>query len=85
LALPAQTLLTRDDITERLGEITVPALVVHGTADVSISMDKAQTLATGLVGCTGVVAVEGGTHSANLTHPAEVNRAVLAFLDALPA
>jgi pimeloyl-ACP methyl ester carboxylesterase len=30
-----------------------------------------------------VVAVEGGTHSANLTHPTEVNRAILDFLAGL--
>jgi pimeloyl-ACP methyl ester carboxylesterase len=84
LALPGQTLLTRDDVTARLEEIAMPALVVHGTADASISMDKARALADGLAGCTGVVAVEGGTHSANLTHPSEVNQAILAFLDGLP-
>ena len=31
-----------------------------------------------------LVAVDGGTHAANLTHPAEVNAAILAFLDSLP-
>jgi 3-oxoadipate enol-lactonase len=83
LAAPMHTLVTRDDVTARLGDITVPALVVHGTADVSISMDKAETLANGLAGCEGVVAVEGGTHAANLTHPTEVNRAIVTFLDGL--
>ena len=63
----------------------MPALVVHGTADVAISMDKAERLAAGLPGCDRVVSVEGGTHSANLTHPDEVNRAIVKFLDALPA
>ena len=50
---PGQALLERESIADRLGEITVPALVVHGTADVSISMDKAEALAAGLVGCDG--------------------------------
>ncbi|HEY5110594.1 MAG TPA: alpha/beta hydrolase [Acidimicrobiales bacterium] len=81
---PGQALLEREGIAHRLGEITAPALVVHGTADVSISMDKAEALAAGLVGSTGVVAVEGGTHSANMTHPGPVNEAVLAFLAGLP-
>ena len=61
-----------------------PALVVHGTADVAITMDKAEALAAGLSGCAGVVTVEGGTHAANMTHPGPVNEAVLAFLDGLP-
>jgi pimeloyl-ACP methyl ester carboxylesterase len=85
MARPGQALLTRDDITGRLGEIDVPALVVHGSADVSISMDKAERLAAGLRRGGEVVVIEGGTHSANLTHPEPVNRAVLDFLDGLPA
>ena len=48
LARPGQALISRDDITDRLGEIEVPALVVHGSADVSITMDKAERLAAGL-------------------------------------
>ena len=62
----------------------MPALVVHGTADASISMDKAQRMADGLVGCPGVVAIEGGTHAANMTHPGPVNAAILDFLAGLP-
>jgi 3-oxoadipate enol-lactonase len=85
LAQPGATLLTRDDVSDRLGEITAPALVVHGTADVAISMDHAEALADHLVGAGPVVIVEGGTHAANLTHPAEVNAAILEFLDGLPA
>jgi len=82
---PGQALLERESIADRLGEITVPALVVHGTADVSISLDKAEALAAGLVGCRGVVVIEGGTHAANMTHPTEVNEAVVGFLGGLPA
>jgi pimeloyl-ACP methyl ester carboxylesterase len=83
-ALPGRALLIRDDVTPRLGEIAAPALVVHGTADAAIPMAKAETLAEGLPGCVGVVAIQDGTHSANLTHPGAVNDAVLAFLDTLP-
>lgn len=83
LAQPGATLLTRDDVSDRLGEILAPAVVVHGTADVAISMDHAQALADGLSGSGGVVAIEGGTHAANLTHPDAVNAAVGAFLDEL--
>ncbi len=84
IAEPGRTLLTRDDITDRLGEIGVPALVVHGTADASISLEKAAALAKGLPGCRGVVTVQDGTHSANLTHPGAVNDAIVAFLGGLP-
>ncbi|HJR24472.1 MAG TPA: alpha/beta hydrolase [Acidimicrobiales bacterium] len=85
LGQPGRTLLTRDDLTERLGEITAPALVVHGTEDGAIAGEKAERLAAGLTGCDGVTWIEGGTHAANLTHPAEVNAAIAAFLESLPA
>jgi pimeloyl-ACP methyl ester carboxylesterase len=76
---PFATLMARDDVTERLGEITCPALVVHGTEDLVISMEKAEALAAGLPGCKPVVKV-GGAHAANLTNPGPVNDAILAFL-----
>jgi 3-oxoadipate enol-lactonase len=81
---PGAALLERESIADRLGEITVPALVVHGTADVAISMDKAEAMAASLVGCSGVVAVDGGTHATNMTHPGPTNDAILAFLEGLP-
>jgi pimeloyl-ACP methyl ester carboxylesterase len=81
---PGQALVEREGIEDRLGEITAPALVVHGTADLSISMDKAERMADGLVGCTGVVAIEEGTHAANMTHPGPVNAAIVEFLAGLP-
>ncbi len=81
---PAACLHGRDDITARLGEITCPALVVHGVDDHAIEMDKAEVLAAGLPGSSGVVRVPGA-HAANLTHPGPVNEAISAFLAGLPA
>ncbi|HEY4331954.1 MAG TPA: alpha/beta hydrolase [Ilumatobacteraceae bacterium] len=81
---PAHCLHGRDDITDRLGEITCPALVVHGTEDTAITMEKAEILAAGLVGCGGVVKVSGA-HAANLTNSEPVNAAVIEFLAGLPA
>jgi 3-oxoadipate enol-lactonase len=80
---PFATLMGRDDVTDRLAEITCPALVVHGTEDVSISMEKAEALAAGLPGSGPVVKV-GGAHAANLTNPEPVNAAILEFLAGLP-
>jgi pimeloyl-ACP methyl ester carboxylesterase len=76
-------LMHRDDITNRLGEITCPALIVHGTADVAIPMEKAEILRANIAGPTTLVAVDGGPHAANMTHPAEVNEAILRFLAGL--
>jgi pimeloyl-ACP methyl ester carboxylesterase len=78
-----RTLLTRDDLTDRLGEITCPALVVHGDADAAIPVEKAQALVEGLPGAVPLVLVSGGGHAANLTHPEPVNAALRTFLDGL--
>ncbi len=83
LAQPGTTLLTRDSVEDRLGEITAPALVVHGTADAAIAVADAERLAAGIPNAELVV-VDGGTHATNLTHPAEVNAAITTFLAALP-
>jgi 3-oxoadipate enol-lactonase len=76
-------LTTRDDITDRLGEIDVPAMVIHGEADPSIPMDRAEALAAGLPQCDGVVRIPGGGHASNLSHPDEVNEALERFLRSL--
>lgn len=83
MAQPSHTLMTRDDIWDRVPEITAPALVIHGTADAAIGMDKAERLAATLEGCNGVTVIEGGSHAANNTHPEEVNAAIRAFLQRL--
>ena len=76
-----RTLVDRDDVTGRLGEITAPAIVFHGVEDVAIDMSLAEKLCNGLPGCSGVVKVEGAGHASNLTHPEAVNRVIDAFLD----
>ncbi len=70
----------RDDITDRLHEITCPALVVHGTADAAIPMERSETMAALLGGAVTMVRVDGGTHAVNLTHPQPVNTAIADFL-----
>lgn len=84
MAEPARCLLTRDDVSLRLSEITCPALVVHGTEDLAITMDHAEEMAAGLVGSGAVVKVSGA-HAANLTNPVPVNAAISEFLAGLPA
>ncbi len=77
-------LLGREDITGRLGEITCPALIVHGTEDTAITMEQAEVLAAGLSGAGDVVKV-AGAHAANLTNPEPVNAAIASFLSGLAA
>lgn len=76
-------LMHRDDITDRLPEITCPALVVHGDADVAIPLAKAEQLRDSIAGRTELVVIAGGPHAANMTHPAPVNAAIVRFLEGL--
>ena len=80
---PTNTLFERDDITDRVGEIACPAIIFHGTADLSIPPEKAHALSERLPGSTGVVLIEGGPHASNLTHPQEVNEPLVRFLRSL--
>ena len=80
---PGRCLLDRDDVSARLGEIRCPALVIHGTRDTAIPMDHARAMAKALVGCDGVVEIEGAAHASNLTYPQPVNAALLKFLRGL--
>jgi 3-oxoadipate enol-lactonase len=84
LRLAFRCLMERDDITGRLGEITCPTLILHGTADAAIVMDRAEAVQAGLSGPAALVHVDGGSHASNLSHPDQVNVAMLEFLRSLP-
>ena len=78
---PYRALTTREDITDRLVDITCPAVVVHGEVDGAISMEQATALCEGLRGCDEVIEIAGAGHAANLSHPDEVNRSLHTFLE----
>jgi len=78
-----ECLFGRDDITDRLGEITCPAITFHGDADMGIPIDDGRALADGLGGPSEFVVVPGAGHSANLEKPDLVNPPLLAFLAGL--
>jgi pimeloyl-ACP methyl ester carboxylesterase len=83
LTWPFRCLMDRDDITGRLAEITCPTLIVHGTADAAIPLARAEAVRDGLGGPVTYVIVEGAAHASNVTHPDEVNQAILGFLSEL--
>lgn len=83
LTWPFRCLMDRDDITGRLAGITCPALIVHGTADAAIPLARAEAVRDGLGGPVTFITVEGAPHASNVTHPDEVNKAILAFLTGL--
>ena len=76
--------MDRDDITSQLAKIDCPALILHGGADAAIPIEKAEAVRAGLAGPASLVVVDGGSHAANLSHPDQVNVALLEFLRSLP-
>lgn len=78
-----RTLVEREDLHDRLGEITCPAQIVHGTADTAIPVEKAERLCNALPGCRGLHVIEGASHAANLSRPEKVNDVLAEFLDSL--
>lgn len=79
---PGDCLLGRDDITDRLAEISAPALVIHGDADAAIPLELGQVLAD-TIPTASIAVMPGGSHAANMTHPAETNEAIASFLAGL--
>lgn len=77
------TLAQRDDISARMGDIQVSALVIHGTQDQAITPERARAMASALPRSQWVD-IEGAGHAPNLTHSAAVNAAMQAFLQSLP-
>jgi pimeloyl-ACP methyl ester carboxylesterase len=69
----------RQDITGQLGGISVPTLVIHGTEDISIPVEKARATADAIPDA-GFALVEGGGHQSNIDHPEEVTRLMREFL-----
>ena len=78
-------LLDRDDISDRLEELAMPVLLVHGTEDSAIPVSRSHEICAAVSDCRGVVEVEGAAHASNLTHPHVVDPAIRSFLEGLPA
>jgi hypothetical protein len=73
LTLTMTALVDRDAVLDRVPEITCPALVLHGTADLAYPVERATELAAALPGAEAPVVVEGGAHFLSYTHADEVN------------
>lgn len=76
----ASCLLDRDSVTDRLNEITCPALVVYATES-GIDRARTQYLAEEIPGSM-YLEIEGGTPGVTITHPEQMNHAIRRFLRA---
>ena len=81
---PAACLFGRDDITDRLGEITCPALVVHGIDDTSIPMEAPRQLAAALPGAGGGGQGRRAPTPPTSPTPSRSTTAIVGFLAGLP-
>ncbi|WP_143091711.1 alpha/beta fold hydrolase [Lentzea albida] len=81
LRLVMTALVGREGVLDRLAEVGVPVLVLHGTADLAYPVTKAEALVAALPRAE-LVLVEGGAHFLSLTHAADVNPHLERFLRA---
>jgi pimeloyl-ACP methyl ester carboxylesterase len=70
----------KPDRTDRLHEIDVPVLLLHGAEDIPLPIDRAISMVQHLPDVT-FVKVPGAGHTSNLENPDVVNRALGAFVD----
>jgi non-heme chloroperoxidase len=69
-----------EDFSEDIGQIDVPTLILHGSADRILPVaGQGRRLHAALPGAR-YVEIEGGPHVMGVTHAEEVNRELLAFL-----
>jgi pimeloyl-ACP methyl ester carboxylesterase len=71
-----------DPIAACLHDITVPALILHGTADTEIPFGAAEYLHAGLPTST-LIPFVGGGHSIPVTHAEAYRQAIIDFLQSL--
>ncbi len=72
--------LYREGVADRLGEIDVPVLVVHGEEDAALDVERAEPMLDALPDAR-LARIPAAGHSSNLERPAAVNEAVRTFLD----
>ncbi len=69
-----------EDFSADIERVDVPALILHGTADRILSLEGQGRRLHAALPSARYVEIEGGPHVQCLTHAAEVNRELLAFL-----
>lgn len=70
----------RDDIVDRLGEISCPALFVHGSVDQAFPVEVAEEMSQLVADSRGVIVVDGAPHCIALTHPDAMGSAIERFV-----
>lgn len=79
LNLACRAVFDRVDVSDRLGQIRAPTLVICGEDDVATPPEKARQLADGIEGAELVMVPEAG-HHAPIENPRPVTEAIDGFL-----
>lgn len=74
-----RTFISRDSVLDRLGEINVPVLVIHGEDDIAQPISEAEKIVEHLPGAE-LVRIPGAGHTTPLEAPDAVNEALSRFL-----
>jgi pimeloyl-ACP methyl ester carboxylesterase len=80
IAVASDCLIARDDVTERLGQITCPSLVIRGGQDQAFDRAAADALCAGLPAAHELIEVPGAGHAVTWTDPDPANAAIAAFV-----
>jgi pimeloyl-ACP methyl ester carboxylesterase len=72
--------LVSGSFADRLAEVAVPTLVIHGAADTIIPLEGGRALAAGIPD-SQLVVLDGATHVPPMTFPVQVAEAINAFFE----
>ena len=70
------------DFRADLKKITIPVAVIHGTADAIVPFEISGKLTAESIPTSTLFAIEGGSHALPVTHPEQLNKAMLEFVRA---
>ncbi|OYN76176.1 alpha/beta fold hydrolase [Mycolicibacterium sphagni] len=73
-----EAVLTQTDVTDRLPDISVPVLLIHGDADSGIPVSEAREAAK-LFPNVRLIEIAGGGHNINIQSASEVSAALSSF------
>ncbi|PQE18143.1 alpha beta hydrolase fold family protein [Rutstroemia sp. NJR-2017a BBW] len=81
--MAAINLRERDGLHGRLFDVKCPVLWLHGTADVVYSVENAKEEIELFVNAESkeLITVDGGAHFLSASHPAEVDKALIGFVE----
>ena len=80
--LDCATAFSTTDFRPDLQAVTVPTLIIHGTADATVPIDVSSRQAAAGIAGSVLKEYDGGPHGLLASHPAEIRDDVLAFLRA---